>query len=108
MIARHTMIPATLLAVVAVIAAAINTPASAAGEDLRGVCRHDLHDTSVHCRGRRLHGGRKASISTWLGSKSGALGIAALVSGQVQFFDADPFQAVQLRRQGKQILSFIT
>jgi len=35
---------------------------------------------------------------------SGALGIAALISGQVQFFDADPFQAVQLRRQGKQIL----
>lgn len=35
---------------------------------------------------------------------SGAVGIAALVSGQVQFFDADPFQAVQLRRQGKQIL----
>jgi len=35
---------------------------------------------------------------------SGALGIAALVSGQVQFFDADPFQAVQLRRQGRQIL----
>ena len=34
---------------------------------------------------------------------SGALGIAALVSGQVQFFDADPFQAVQLRRQGRQI-----
>ncbi|MDR7588748.1 MAG: ABC transporter substrate-binding protein [Armatimonadota bacterium] len=36
--------------------------------------------------------------------ESGALGIAALVSGQVQFFDADPFQAVQLRRQGRQIL----
>jgi len=36
--------------------------------------------------------------------ESGALGIAALVSGQAQFFDADPFQAVQLRRQGKQIL----
>ncbi|MGQ0551214.1 MAG: ABC transporter substrate-binding protein, partial [Armatimonadota bacterium] len=35
---------------------------------------------------------------------SGALGIAALVSGQVQFFDADPFQAVQLRRQGRQIM----
>ncbi len=35
---------------------------------------------------------------------SGALGIAALVSGQVQFFDADPFQAVQLRRQGRQII----
>lgn len=35
---------------------------------------------------------------------SGALGIAALVSGQVQFFDADPFQAVTLRRQGRQIL----
>jgi ABC-type nitrate/sulfonate/bicarbonate transport system substrate-binding protein len=35
---------------------------------------------------------------------SGALGIAALISGQVQFFDADPFQAVQLRRQGRQIL----
>ena len=35
---------------------------------------------------------------------SGALGIAALISGQVQIFDADPFQAVQLRRQGKQIL----
>jgi NitT/TauT family transport system substrate-binding protein len=35
---------------------------------------------------------------------SGALGIAALVSGQVQFFDADPFQAVQLQTQGKQIL----
>ncbi|MBI3998248.1 MAG: ABC transporter substrate-binding protein [Armatimonadetes bacterium] len=35
---------------------------------------------------------------------SGALGIAALVSGQAQFFDADPFQAVQLRRQGRQIL----
>ncbi|MGH2400465.1 MAG: ABC transporter substrate-binding protein, partial [bacterium] len=28
--------------------------------------------------------------------ESGALGIAALVSGQVEFFDADPFQAVQL------------
>ena len=36
--------------------------------------------------------------------ESGALGIAALVSGQVQIFDADPFQAVELRRQGKQIL----
>lgn len=36
--------------------------------------------------------------------ESGALGIAALISGQAQFFDADPFQAVQLRRQGKQIL----
>ncbi len=36
--------------------------------------------------------------------ESGALGIAALVSGQVQFFDADPFQAVELRRQGRQIL----
>lgn len=35
---------------------------------------------------------------------SGALGIAALVSGQVQLFDADPFQAVNLRRQGRQIL----
>jgi len=35
---------------------------------------------------------------------SGALGIAALISGQAQFFDADPFQAVQLRRQGRQIL----
>lgn len=35
---------------------------------------------------------------------SGALGIAALVAGQVQIFDADPFQAVTLRRQGKQIL----
>ncbi|MDR7480953.1 MAG: ABC transporter substrate-binding protein [Armatimonadota bacterium] len=35
---------------------------------------------------------------------SGALGIAALVSGQAQFFDADPFQAIQLRRQGRQIL----
>lgn len=35
---------------------------------------------------------------------SGALGIAALISGQVQIFDADPFQAVQLRRQGKQII----
>jgi len=35
---------------------------------------------------------------------SGALGIAALVSGQVQFFDADPFQAVELRRQGRQLL----
>lgn len=35
--------------------------------------------------------------------ESGALGIAALVSGQVEFFDADPFQAVQLRRQGRQI-----
>ncbi|HXF83220.1 MAG TPA: ABC transporter substrate-binding protein [bacterium] len=35
---------------------------------------------------------------------SGALGIAALVSGQVQLFDADPFQAVTLRRQGKQII----
>ena len=36
--------------------------------------------------------------------ESGALGIAALVSGQVEFFDADPFQAVELRRQGRQIL----
>ncbi|HWP34746.1 MAG TPA: ABC transporter substrate-binding protein [Thermodesulfobacteriota bacterium] len=36
--------------------------------------------------------------------ESGALGIAALVSGQVQFFDADPFQAVQLLGQGKSIL----
>lgn len=36
--------------------------------------------------------------------ESGALGIAALVSGQVQFFDADPFQAVELRRHGRQIL----
>lgn len=35
---------------------------------------------------------------------SGALGIAALVSGQVQLFDADPFQAVNLRRQGRQII----
>ena len=35
---------------------------------------------------------------------SGALGIAALIAGQVQIFDADPFQAVQLRRQGKQII----
>ncbi|MBI4391239.1 MAG: ABC transporter substrate-binding protein [candidate division NC10 bacterium] len=35
---------------------------------------------------------------------SGALGIAALVSGQVQFFDADPFQAVQLLAQDKRIL----
>ncbi|MBI3002255.1 MAG: ABC transporter substrate-binding protein [candidate division NC10 bacterium] len=35
---------------------------------------------------------------------SGALGIAALVSGQVQFFDADPFQAVQLLAQNKRIL----
>jgi len=35
---------------------------------------------------------------------SGALGIAALVAGEVQFFDADPFQAVQLQAQGKQIL----
>lgn len=35
---------------------------------------------------------------------SGALGIVALVSGQVEFFDADPFQAVQLRRQGRQIV----
>jgi len=35
---------------------------------------------------------------------SGALGIAALVSGQVQLFDADPFQAVNLRKQGRQIL----
>ncbi len=35
---------------------------------------------------------------------SGALGIAALVSGQVQLFDADPFQAVNLRRQGRQLL----
>lgn len=37
---------------------------------------------------------------------SGALGIAALVSGQVQMFDADPFQAVTLRRQGRQIVFF--
>ncbi len=36
--------------------------------------------------------------------ESGALGIAALVSGQVQIFDADPYQAVELRRQGKQII----
>ncbi len=36
--------------------------------------------------------------------ESGALGIAALISGQVEVFDADPFQAVELRRQGKQIL----
>ncbi len=36
--------------------------------------------------------------------ESGALGIAALVSGQVQVFDADPFQAAQLLGQGKQIL----
>ncbi|HEU4798794.1 MAG TPA: ABC transporter substrate-binding protein [bacterium] len=35
---------------------------------------------------------------------SGALGIAALVSGQVQLFDADPFQVVALRRQGRQLL----
>lgn len=35
---------------------------------------------------------------------SGALGIAALVSGQVQLFDADPFQVVELRRQGRQLL----
>lgn len=35
---------------------------------------------------------------------SGALGIAALVAGQVQFFDADPFQAVQLLAQDKRIL----
>ena len=35
---------------------------------------------------------------------SGALGIAALIAGEVQFFDADPFQAVQLQAQGKHIL----
>lgn len=35
---------------------------------------------------------------------SGALGIAALVTGQVQLFDADPFQVVELRRQGRQLL----
>ena len=34
---------------------------------------------------------------------SGALGIAALVSGGVQLVDADPFQAVQLLNQGKSI-----
>ncbi len=34
---------------------------------------------------------------------SGALGIAALVSGGVQLVDADPFQLVQLLRQGKQV-----
>jgi NitT/TauT family transport system substrate-binding protein len=34
---------------------------------------------------------------------SGALGIAALISGGVQFVDADPFQAVQLLSQGKSI-----
>jgi NitT/TauT family transport system substrate-binding protein len=36
--------------------------------------------------------------------ESGALGIATLVSGQSQVFDADPFQAVQLRAQGKPIV----
>ncbi len=36
--------------------------------------------------------------------ESGALATAALVAGQVQITDADPFQAVELRRQGKQIL----
>ena len=35
---------------------------------------------------------------------SGALATAALVSGQVQITDIDPFQAVELRRQGKQVL----
>lgn len=34
---------------------------------------------------------------------SGALAIAALISGGVQFVDADPFQAVQLLKQGKSI-----
>lgn len=34
---------------------------------------------------------------------SGALGIAALISGNVQFVDADPFQAVQLLSQGKSV-----
>ena len=34
---------------------------------------------------------------------SGALGIAALVSGGVQLVDADPFQLVQLLRQGKSV-----
>ncbi len=34
---------------------------------------------------------------------SGALGIAALVSGGVQLVDADPFQAVQLLSQGKSV-----
>jgi NitT/TauT family transport system substrate-binding protein len=34
---------------------------------------------------------------------SGALGIAALVSGGVQLVDADPFQAVQLLNQGKSV-----
>ncbi|MHB9096442.1 MAG: ABC transporter substrate-binding protein [Syntrophales bacterium] len=34
---------------------------------------------------------------------SGALGIAALVSGGVQFVDADPFMAVMLAKQGKSI-----
>jgi NitT/TauT family transport system substrate-binding protein len=34
---------------------------------------------------------------------SGALGIAALISGGVQFVDADPFQAVQLLSQGKSV-----
>jgi NitT/TauT family transport system substrate-binding protein len=34
---------------------------------------------------------------------SGSLAIAALVSGGVQFVDADPFMAVQLAKQGKSI-----
>ena len=34
---------------------------------------------------------------------SGALGIAALVSGGVQLVDADPFQLVQLLKQGKSV-----
>ena len=37
---------------------------------------------------------------------SGALAIAALVSGGVQFADADPFMAVQLAKQGKSVQFF--
>jgi len=36
--------------------------------------------------------------------ESGALATAALIAGEVQIADADPFQAVELRRQGKQTL----
>jgi len=38
--------------------------------------------------------------------ESGALATAALIAGEAQIADADPFQAVALRRQGKQILFF--
>lgn len=103
MIARRPLMLATLLVVVSVVAATISATAQPRVK-IKEAHTGTLFMAPVYIAEAAGYMAEEGIDLELIEVESGALGIAALVSGNVQFFDADPFQAVTLRRQGKQIL----